>query len=109
MRHTLDSLKKAANPQVLELRILTLHHSDDRFSFLRTDGRYRTAWERLKNENLGVKPDVQKTAGASLGGLMGAYGESDSDSDAEQEVAPPEPTGLPPPSPPRDPPPLPDE
>lgn len=48
MTHTLTSLLSASNPQILELRILTLHHSDERFSFLKTGGRYRTAWERLK-------------------------------------------------------------
>ena len=48
MTHTLTSLLSASNPQILELRILTLHHSDERFSFLKTGGRYRTAGERLK-------------------------------------------------------------
>ena len=108
MRHTLASLKKAANPQVLELRILTLHHSDDRFAFLRTDGRYRTAWERLKSGHVGDQ--ASKSVATGLGGLMGAYGDSDDDDDDDDDGAlPPMPASPPPPSPPHTPPPLPEE
>lgn len=122
MTHTLTSLRAASNPQILELRILTLHHSDERFSFLKTDGRYRKAWERLKRgEGVGAGDgdEANKSAGSGsgamgLGGLMGAYGDSDTDDDEEsekeddeEEDVPPAPDAPPPPSPPRDPPPLP--
>jgi hypothetical protein len=119
MTHTLTSLLSASNPQILELRILTLHHSDERFSFLKTGGRYRKAWERLKrDEGVGTEVEAKKPAGSGsgsrgsgLGGLMGAYADSDSDDDEESakdgEDVPPIPDAPPPPSPPRDPPPLP--
>lgn len=97
MEHTAKSLLSSPNPQVLELRILTHHAGDARFSFLK--GRYKDTWEAIKR---GEKPkDVKAEAGISkcgLGGLMGDYGDSDSeDSDVEEGVPePPSPPQLPP-------------
>ncbi|GHJ86189.1 hypothetical protein NliqN6_2591 [Naganishia liquefaciens] len=101
MMHTAKSLLSSPNPQVLELRILTHHAGDPRFSFLK--GRYKNTWEAIKR---GEKPDLDagKSKGG-LGGLMGEYGDSDSDdSDAEKgNLELPTPPPLPPSAP------LPDE
>jgi hypothetical protein len=107
MRHTLKSLTSSPNPQILELRIMTHHASDPRFSFLKTNGRYSAYWQSLKGG-----PEKKVEQGTKLGGLMGMYAGSDSgsetgdDSDGEGVR---EPSGSPPPGPPQSPPPLPDE
>lgn len=97
MEHTAKSLLTSPNPQVLELRILTHHAGDARFSFLK--GRYKDTWEAIKR---GEKPKDPKSDAASsksgLGGLMGDYGDSESeDSDGQERVSePPSPPPLPP-------------
>lgn len=89
MEHTAKSLLASPNSQVLELRILTHHAGDTRFSFLK--GRYKDTWESIKR---GEKPaQAATTTGSSgLGGLMGGY---DSDDESEEGDPP-----LPPPFPP---------
>lgn len=113
MEHTAKSLSVSPNPQVLELRILTHHAGDARFSFLK--GRYRNTWQAIKR---GDKP-VLKAATAGLGGmggLMGYDSDDDTNDESEEEGDPPPPS--PPPLPPSeetpahealvDPPPLPE-
>ena len=117
MRHTLNSLRSAANPQVLEMRIMTHHAQDERFGFLRNGARWHEVWEGMKSGKVGpdgkevIKEEEKQKIG--LGGLAGDYGDSESEEDDEDEETgrpsspPPEPTDPPPPSPPRSPPPLP--
>jgi hypothetical protein len=113
MSHTLNSLRSAANPQVLEMRIMTHHAQDERFGFLRSGGRWHEVWEGMKSGTVGpdgkevVKEEKKKIG---LGGLAGDYGDSESEEDEEDGISslpPPLPTASPPPSPPRSPPPLP--
>jgi hypothetical protein len=97
MEHTAKSLSTSPNPQVLELRILTHHAGDARFSFLK--GRYKDTWEAIKR---GDKPKETKPEGPTskvgLGGLMGDYGDSDSEDSDEPEgvIEPSSPPPLPP-------------
>jgi hypothetical protein len=91
MEHTAKSLVASPNPQVLELRILTHHAGDARFSFLK--GRYKGTWEAIKR---GDKPVEATTTGSGgLGGLMGGY-DSDESDDGSEEGDPPLPPPLPP-------------
>ncbi|KAJ9123075.1 hypothetical protein QFC22_001264 [Naganishia vaughanmartiniae] len=88
MRHTYKSLAASPNPQVLELRILTHHSGDARFSFLK--GRYKATWEAIKRgEDFPRPADLRATSGAAgkggIGGLMGDYGDSDSDAGGSSE------------------------
>ncbi|KAA1133092.1 hypothetical protein PGTUg99_013203 [Puccinia graminis f. sp. tritici] len=49
MKRTLDALKGSPSPSLLEIRILTNHGNDPRFSsFLRRDGKWRAYWEAMK-------------------------------------------------------------
>jgi hypothetical protein len=86
MNHTLTSLMSSPNPQILELRILTHHSGDSRFSFLK--GRYRRRWEQLKIDRVVRQQAAQKekevdSKKETLAGLMGDYGDSD---ESEDEV-----------------------
>ncbi|KAJ9093734.1 hypothetical protein QFC21_006330 [Naganishia friedmannii] len=90
MRHTYKSLAASPNPQVLELRILTHHSGDTRFSFLK--GRYKAAWEAIKSGKDFPKPastslpaTTMAAAKVGIGGLMGDYGDSDSEADGSGE------------------------
>lgn len=123
MSHTITALFASPNPQILELRILTNHAGDPRFSFLK--GRYRIAWQRMKDERdpRTIKHRLEETSrlaaeekeeGRECGirGLMGAYGDSDNDSvsdsgevnEAEREKPPDQELSPPPPPPEEDPP-----
>ncbi|KAK8864286.1 hypothetical protein IAR55_001532 [Kwoniella newhampshirensis] len=95
--HTAHAILSSPNPSVLELRILTNHATDERFSFLR--GRYKSAWERAKadfRKNMEEKR-IAKEREKGLG-VLGGYG-SDSD---EEEGTPGSPEGDTPPPPPAD-------
>jgi hypothetical protein len=95
MRHTYKSLAASPNPQVLELRILTHHSGDTRFSFLK--GRYRAAWDAIKSGKDFPTRSTQATATSrvplaasvatkvGIGGLMGDYGDSDSEGEGSEE------------------------
>lgn len=98
MEHTAKSLLTSPNPQVLELRILTHHAGDARFSFLK--GRYKDTWEAIKRGDKPKQPKLEEsTSKGGLGGLMGDYGDSDSENSDEPEgnTEPPSPPPLPPP------------
>lgn len=130
MKHTLESIKSASNPQLLEMRILTHHASDARFDFLRARGKYHQAWQDLKAGGNMVGQQERKSTAApgGLAGLVGAYDDDSSNDDDDQSSgqeqeplnrAPSElppspslplpPSSPPPPPPPSLPPPLPDE
>jgi hypothetical protein len=97
MEHTAKSLLTSPNPQVLELRILTHHAGDARFSFLK--GRYKDTWEAIKRGDKPKQPKLKESTGkGGLGGLMGDYGDSDSEDSDEPEgvVKPSSPPPLPP-------------
>lgn len=87
MEHTAKSLLSSPNPQILELRILTHHAGDARFSFLK--GRYKNTWQAIKRgdkpEKTGVEAPTPVSAGG-LGGLMGGY---ESEDDTADEADPP--------------------
>jgi hypothetical protein len=117
MNHTLTSLMSSPNPQILELRILTHHSGDPRFSFLK--GRYRRRWEQLKIDRAVKEQAAQKekevdSKKETLAGLMGDYGDSDESEDEVDAAGGASPVrrsaddieGSPPPPPP---PPRPDE
>ena len=90
MSHTALSLASSTNPNLLEMRIMTHHASDDRFTFLK--GRYKDTWRKVKEEvrKRKRKPVEDKAVGA----LVGGYESSDEDQ-AEGE----EPEDTPPPPP----------
>lgn len=92
MEHTAKSLVASPNPQVLELRILTHHAGDARFSFLK--GRYKDTWEAIKRGDKPVEA-MTTTGNGGLGGLMGGY-DSDESDDGSEEGDPPLPPPLPP-------------
>ncbi|KNZ52071.1 hypothetical protein VP01_3702g2 [Puccinia sorghi] len=49
MKRTLDALKASPSPSLLEIRILTNHGHDPRFSsFLRREGKWSAYWESMK-------------------------------------------------------------
>lgn len=93
MEHTAKSLVASPNPQVLELRILTHHAGDARFSFLK--GRYKDTWEAIKRGDKPVEA-MTTTGNGGLGGLMGGYDSDESDDGSEEEGDPPLPPPLPP-------------
>ncbi|WWC61750.1 uncharacterized protein I303_104335 [Kwoniella dejecticola CBS 10117] len=110
MRHTAKAIFASPNPSVLEMRILTNHSNDERFSFLK--GRYKDVWDKiksdLKKEKEGERREKERSKGLDLGlgGLGGYDSDSDSDSgegsgrsDGEEEV-PKSPHSSPPPPPP---------
>lgn len=108
MRRTATHLLSAANPAQLEMRILANHGADERFSFLRDEGRWHQSWLEIKAE---IKASKEEEAAAKtkptvgLGGIA-EYG-SDSDSEEDGDAAPP-PEAAAPAEPPAPPPPLPD-
>jgi hypothetical protein len=79
--HRLDTLlRSAADPSLLEFRILARHAADPRFAFLRPNGRFRAEWQAIRaaasttagtNE---TKPPAE-ASNTSLGSLA-AYGDS---------------------------------
>lgn len=117
MSHTAASLASSPNSSLLEIRILTHHATDERFSFLK--GRYKAAWERIKAEarkDNAVAAQAAAVAGGGLGTLMGGYdSDSDGNGDSDSEhgpgagkLAPQNPPPSLPPSPPEGSPPIPD-
>jgi hypothetical protein len=99
MSHTALALSASPNPQVLEMRILANHASDERFAFLK--GRWKDAWERVKAEVRKGKataeaPKERKTVGA----LIGGYASSDEEEDEGDGEGPGPPGDSPPPPPP---------
>lgn len=87
MKKLHSTLKGAQNPSLLEMRILTNHANDPKFQFLKTGGKWRDVWERIRRgeaveASKQQKPD--KPAGGGLAGL-GDYGSSESESEEEEE------------------------
>lgn len=87
-----STLSSSPNPSLLELRILANHSTDERFSFLREGGRWRSVWgeirrgerradgQRVETERGGEKAEKKGTAG------LVAYG-SDSDDEGDEQDA----------------------
>ncbi|WWD17417.1 hypothetical protein CI109_101858 [Kwoniella shandongensis] len=100
--HTARAILSSPNPSVLELRILTNHATDDRFSFLRPNGRYRSVWEKAKAEYKRKKEEerADQERKKGLGGLGDYASDSDEDEEEEDEGTPGEPEGETPPPPP---------
>lgn len=71
------TLSTSPDPAMLEIRILTNHGNDERFSFLRKGGQWRALWEELR------KPPVAPVVAISSGMGLGDYG---SDSEEESPV-----------------------
>ncbi|MBW0484943.1 hypothetical protein O181_024658, partial [Austropuccinia psidii MF-1] len=89
MSRTLQALKSSPAPSLLEIRILTNHGSDPRFSsFLRKDGKWWDYWESMKSgesetqdiKELPSRPAPQPV-GRSSNGLcrLADYGDSSDD------------------------------
>ena len=111
MRRTASHIMSSPNAAQLEMRILANHGVDPRFAFLR--GRWSRAWRLTKGKlRLELEADkkrkeeeVQRSSGASLGGLAG-YGSSDDEdegsaADVREDVSvkPISPSEKPPPTP----------
>lgn len=99
MSHTALALSASPNPQILEMRILANHASDERFAFLK--GRWKDAWERVKAEVRRGKataeaPKERKTVGA----LIGGYASSEEEDEGGDGEGPEQPGDSPPPPPP---------
>jgi len=77
MRRTATHLISSPNPEQLEMRILANHGQDARFSFLR--GRWKSAWLRLKEEEMAKLERSKPKPVTALSNLI-AYG---TDSDEE--------------------------
>lgn len=79
MRKLSATLSVAADPSLLEIRILANHGNDPRFGFLRRGGKWREVWEAIRKEG-----KVEKVVAATGSGGFGlvAYG---SDSEGEEE------------------------
>ncbi|WVQ72612.1 hypothetical protein IAR50_002170 [Cryptococcus sp. DSM 104548] len=106
MSHTALALSASPNPSVLEIRILTNHSTDERFAFLR--GRYKKAWEAVKEKLRREKEEKarKEERERGLGGLGGYGSDSESEDGSEGTPEPPADEGVPPP-PEEDVPPLP--
>ncbi|KAF8317463.1 hypothetical protein DL93DRAFT_573499 [Clavulina sp. PMI_390] len=88
MVRTAASVAKSPNPQQLEMRILANHGSDPRFAFLR--GRWKRAWNRIKNP---------PKAAPIVSSAMADYSDSGSDtSEAPATIYPAPQAPLSPPS-----------
>ncbi|GAA5887565.1 hypothetical protein JCM5296_002620 [Sporobolomyces johnsonii] len=88
MRKLATTLSSAADPTMLEIRILTHHGADERFAFLRKGGKWRDVWERIRRgERVGGEKGEEKEEREEKGGLGGlaAYG-SDSEDEGEEEA-----------------------
>ncbi|WVQ99277.1 hypothetical protein IAU59_006409 [Kwoniella sp. CBS 9459] len=101
MQHTARAIYSSPNPSILEMRILTNHAKDERFEFLK--GRYKAAWDKVKQKLKDEKDDQRKAEEKKrgLGGLMGGYESSDDgddNQDGDEDVG--EPVGEAPPPPP---------
>lgn len=85
------TLSSSPDPALLEIRILTNHGSDERFSFLRKGGKFRDIWEAMRSgkdsEDAAIdeKSIEEKSVGTGLVGYDGS--DSDSDSGADNEAA----------------------
>ncbi|WWC70325.1 uncharacterized protein I206_104275 [Kwoniella pini CBS 10737] len=87
MKHTAKAISSSPNSSILEMRILTNHSTDERFSFLK--GRYKCIWEKVKNElkkeKEGERRKEEKSKGLGLGGLGGYDSDDDSGTDNSSE------------------------
>lgn len=82
MRKLSTTLSTAADPSLLEIRILANHGNDPRFGFLRKGGKWRNVWEEIRRE--GKVETAVPAAGAAGLGLV-AYG-SEEESEEEEGV-----------------------
>lgn len=81
------TLSSSPDPALLEIRILTNHGSDERFSFLRKGGKFRDIWEGIRSgADLGVGVADEKVEEKSNGTGLVAYDGSGSDSDLGDDV-----------------------
>jgi hypothetical protein len=88
------------------MRILAHHAKDERFAFLR--GRYKDAWQSLKDQNRRKKmndPENKQKEEKAVGALLGGYESSDEDEAEDRSGEDPLPPASPPPPPPSPPPP----
>ena len=107
MKHTAKSISTSPNPQMLEMRILANHASDERFAFLR--GRWPDAWVSVKERLRRVRmndPERKKKEEKAVGALLGGYDSSDEESEEDEDEEavsgtppPPDEEELPPPPP----------
>jgi len=101
MKHTAKSISTSPNPQLLEMRILANHASDDRFAFLR--GRWPEAWESVKERLRRLKmndPERKKKEEKAVGALLGGYESSDDEEEGQEGPGDEDEEGIPPPPPP---------
>lgn len=88
-----STLSSSPNPSLLELRILANHSKDERFSFLREGGRWRSVWGEIRRGERGADGQrVEKERGgeeAENKGILGlvAYGSDSDEEEQEQEAA----------------------
>lgn len=90
MQRLAVTLASAADPAVLEIRILANHGSDPRFAFLRKGGQWSEQWAALRTAKPGaaVQAPVSALASGAGAGLV-AYG-SDSEEEEEEPEEPPQ-------------------
>lgn len=83
MKRTANVLQAAANPALLEMKILSNHGADPRFGFLRKgkEQRWREVWERLRSGKSETEEPAKKSASMNLVDY-----ESSSDVEEDQET-----------------------
>ncbi|SCZ90940.1 BZ3500_MvSof-1268-A1-R1_Chr1-3g02403 [Microbotryum saponariae] len=83
MKKLHTTLSNAADPSLLEIRIMANHGRDPRFDFLRKEGKWSDVWERIKKgEPVGeeARRNAEENVGNGLGLGLNGYG-----SDSEEE------------------------
>ncbi|SCV68824.1 BQ2448_945 [Microbotryum intermedium] len=85
MKKLHSTLSNAADPSLLEIRIMANHGRDSRFDFLRKEGKWSEVWDKIKRgepvgEEAKRKDEEKVVAGNGLG--LNGYG---SDSGEEEE------------------------
>lgn len=96
MKRTLNALRSSPSPSLLEIRILTNHGNDIRFSsFLKRDGQYRSYWEHMNSSEASPPSAAEEEAdqqkqqadhqSSSLEGLIAHYGDSSSEENEKEE------------------------
>ncbi|KAK4058223.1 hypothetical protein OIO90_000962 [Microbotryomycetes sp. JL221] len=82
MRKLNSTLLAATDPKMLEIRIMTKYSTDERFDFLKKNGRFRKYWEQIREDSR-QKQNADKEAELVKSTLVG-YG-CDSDNDQAED------------------------
>lgn len=94
MKKTLQALNTSPSPSLLEIRILTNHGHDPRFSsFLKKDGKWAIYWESMKSDDSQLAPEsgsqigkasVNRDEPSNPNGLTGGLVDYDDSSDENE-------------------------